>query len=128
MFIVSQPDLVIEQCKAGVVGSFPALNARPADLLDTWLERMTRELAEFSAANPELPVAPYAVNQIVHASNDRLEHDVAACVRHKAPIMITSLRAPDAVVEAAHSYGGIVFHDVTNIKHARRATRRASTA
>lgn len=123
MFIVSQPDLVIEQCKAGIVGSFPALNARPPEALDTWLERITTELADYAAANPEKPVAPFAVNQIVHASNDRLERDVTACVKHKVPIMITSLRAPDAVVAAAHSYGGIVFHDVTNVRHAKRAIK-----
>ncbi len=123
MFIVSQPDLVIAQCKAGVVGSFPALNARPAERLDEWLTKIKTELAEYKAANPDKPVAPFAVNQIVHASNDRLRHDVEACVRHKVPIMITSLRAPDEVVVAAHSYGGLVFHDVTNVRHAKRAIK-----
>src|SRR5208283_2630864 len=121
MFIVSTPDLVIEQCKAGIVGSFPALNARPAEVLEQWLERITTELAAYKKANPEKKVAPFAVNQIVHSSNNRLQHDIDMCVKYKVPIQITSLRAPDAVVEAAHSYGGLVFHDVTNITHAKRA-------
>jgi nitronate monooxygenase len=121
MFIVSTPDLVIAQCKAGVVGSFPALNARPAEVLDEWLTRIEAELSAHQAAHPDAKVAPYAVNQIVHASNPRLQHDIEVCVQHRAPIMITSLRAPDAVVEAAHSYGGLVFHDVTNVEHAKRA-------
>lgn len=121
MFIVSGPELVIEQCKAGIVGSFPALNARPESALSEWLTRIETELAAYKAANPGAKVAPYAVNQIVHASNTRLEHDIAVCVEHRVPIMITSLRAPDQVVEAAHSYGGLVFHDVTNIAHAKRA-------
>ncbi len=121
MFIVSTPDLVIEQCKAGIVGSFPALNARPAEVLEQWLQLITTELAAYKAANPEKKVAPFAVNQIVHSSNNRLQHDIDMCVKHKVPIQITSLRAPDAVVEAAHSYGGLVFHDVTNIAHAKRA-------
>ena len=121
MFIVSNPDLVIAQCKAGVVGSFPALNARPEHVLEEWLERITTELDAARAAEPEAPIAPFAVNQIVHASNQRLAHDVELCARYRVPIQITSLRAPDAVVEAAHSYGGLVFHDVTNIKHAKRA-------
>jgi nitronate monooxygenase len=121
MFIVSGPELVIAQCRAGIVGAFPALNARPAEMLEVWLERITRELAETRAAHPERKVAPYAVNQIVHASNDRLRHDVEICTKFKVPITITSLRAPDEVVEAAHSYGGLVFHDVTNIAHAKRA-------
>jgi nitronate monooxygenase len=121
MFIVSGPELVIAQCRAGIVGAFPALNARPAEMLEEWLERITRELAETRAAHPEQKVAPYAVNQIVHASNDRLRHDVEICTKFKVPITITSLRAPDEVVEAAHSYGGLVFHDVTNIAHAKRA-------
>ena len=121
MFIVSTPELVLAQCKAGVVGSFPALNARPAEMLEQWLERITAELAEYKAANPDKKVAPFAVNQIVHASNDRLQHDIEMCTRYKVPITITSLRAPDEVVEAAHSYGGLVYHDVTNIAHAKRA-------
>ena len=121
MFIVSGPELVIAQCKAGIVGSFPALNARPQPLLDEWLERITTELDEFAAANPDLPVAPYAVNQIVHQSNDRLRQDVESCVKFKVPIVITSLRPPAEVVDAVHSYGGLVFHDVINVRHARKA-------
>ena len=121
LFIISNPDLVLAQCKAGIVGSFPALNARPPELLDQWLGRITSELAAHRAAHPQAAVAPFAVNQIVHSSNDRLQHDMDLCVKHRVPIIITSLRAPDAVVEAAHSYGGRVFHDVTTIKHAQRA-------
>jgi nitronate monooxygenase len=121
MFIVSGPELVLAQCKAGIVGSFPALNARPPELLDEWLTRIRRELADYQLAHPGAKVAPYAVNQIVHASNQRLQHDIDVCVKHRVPIMITSLRAPDDVVQAAHSYGGLVFHDVTTLKHAKRA-------
>jgi nitronate monooxygenase len=121
LFIVSTPRLVIAQCKAGIVGSFPALNARPASRLDDWLSEITEELASFQRANPHAKVAPYAVNQIVHSSNDRLEHDVAACVKHKAPIVITSLRPPAEVVAAVHGYGGLVFHDVINLRHAEKA-------
>ena len=121
MFIVSGPELVLAQCKAGIVGSFPALNARPEPVLDEWLTRIAHELTEYQALHPNAKVAPYAVNQIVHSSNTRLQHDLDLCVKHRVPIMITSLRAPDAVVEAAHSYGGLVFHDVTTIAHAKRA-------
>ncbi|NLO80357.1 MAG: nitronate monooxygenase [Xanthomonadaceae bacterium] len=121
LFIISNPDLVIAQCKAGIVGSFPALNARPAEQLEVWLERITTELAEYKAANPDKKVAPFAVNQIVHHTNDRLEHDLERCVKYKVPIMITSLRAPDEAVAAARSYGGLVFHDVINVRHAERA-------
>ena len=121
LFIISNPDLVLAQCKAGIVGSFPALNARPPELLDEWLAKITAERAAYQAANSQAIVAPFAVNQIVHASNDRLARDLEVCVRHRVPIYITSLRAPDAVVEAAHGYGALVFHDVTNIKHAQRA-------
>lgn len=121
LFIVSSPSLVIEQCKAGIVGAFPALNARPAAALEEWLIKIDAELQAFKHAHPDRRVAPFAVNQIVHSSNDRLEHDVKMCERYKVPIQITSLRAPDAVVESAHSYGGLVFHDVTNVKHAKRA-------
>jgi nitronate monooxygenase len=121
MFIVSGPELVLAQCKAGIVGSFPALNARPESMLETWLERISKELQVIKEQSPDAKVAPYAVNQIVHTSNTRLQHDLDLCVKHRVPIMITSLRAPDAVVEAAHSYGGLVFHDVTTIKHAKRA-------
>ena len=121
LFIVSSPDLVIAQCQAGIVGAFPALNARPADQLEVWISRIERELAAFAAANPGRKVAPFAVNQIAHHSNDRLAQDMEVCVRHQVPIIITSLRAPREVVMAAHSYGGIVLHDVTNIRHAEKA-------
>ena len=121
LFIVSTPDLVIAQCKAGIVGSFPALNARPKEELAVWLERITTELAAYRAAHPGEIVAPFAVNQIVHASNDRVMHDVEVCVRYKVPIIITSLRPPDEVVDAIHSYGGVVFHDVISMRHARKA-------
>jgi nitronate monooxygenase len=121
MFIVSTPPLIMAQCKAGIVGSFPALNARPAEQLDDWLSEMTEELASFAKANPNLKVAPYAVNQIVHASNNRLEQDMAMCVKHKVPIIITSLRPPSEVVQAVHAYGGVVFHDVINLRHAEKA-------
>ncbi len=121
MFIVSGPDLVIAQCLAGIVGSFPALNARPAERLDAWLGCITAALAAARAADPDRKVAPFAVNQIVHDSNDRLARDVEACARHRVPIVITSLRAPDAVVRPVHAYGGVVFHDVTNVRHAEKA-------
>jgi nitronate monooxygenase len=121
MFIVSTPKLVLAQCKAGIVGAFPALNARPAAELDNWLGEITSELAAYRRANPAAKVAPFAVNQIVHASNDRLEHDVAMCVKHRVPIVITSLRPPAEVVSAVHGYGGIVFHDVINLRHAEKA-------
>lgn len=121
MFIVSGPELVIEQCKAGIVGSFPALNARPQSLLDDWLSQITETLDAERAANPDKPIAPFAVNQICHASNDRLFADMETCVKHKVPIIITSLRPPKEVVDATHSYGGVVFHDVINLRHARKA-------
>ena len=121
MFIVSTPALVLAQCKAGIVGSFPALNARPAAQLDEWLAQLTEELAAHRRQNPETRVAPFAVNQIVHASNDRLEHDVRLCVKHRVPIVITSLRPPAEVVSAVHGYGGLVFHDVINLRHAEKA-------
>ena len=121
MFIVSTPELVIAQCKAGIVGSFPALNARPKEELAVWLEKITTELAAFKAANPSRKVAPFAVNQIVHTSNDRVMHDIEVCVRYKVPIIITSLRPPNEVVDAIHGYGGMVFHDVISIRHARKA-------
>lgn len=121
MFIVSTPDLVIAQCKAGVVGSFPALNARPKYVLEEWLKRITGELGDYATKHPDKPVAPFAVNQIVHHSNDRLMHDMEICVKHKVPMIITSLRAPSEVVQAAHSYGGIVMHDVINVRHAKKA-------
>ena len=124
LFIVSGPELVIAQCKAGIVGSFPALNARPAELLEEWIIRIKTELAEYQAANPDKKVAPFAVNQICHASNDRLEHDMEVCVRQEVPIIITSLRPPEMVVKGAHSYGGLVFHDVINVKHAKKAAEQ----
>ncbi len=124
LFIVSGPELVIAQCKAGIIGSFPALNARPADKLGEWLTRIENELGEYQALHPEKKVAPYAVNQICHASNDRLMQDMETCVKHKVPVIITSLRPPAEIVEAAHSYGGLVFHDVINVKHARKAAEQ----
>lgn len=121
LFIVSGPELVIAQCKAGIVGSFPALNARPAEELEKWIVRIKKELAEYQAANPNKKVAPFAVNQICHASNDRLQHDMEVCVRQQVPIIITSLRPPKIVIDAVHSYGGIVLHDVINIRHTKKA-------
>lgn len=121
MFIVSGPELVIAQCKAGIVGSFPALNARPAEELEKWIIRIKTELAEYQAANPDKKVAPFAVNQICHASNNRLQHDMEVCVKHEVPIIITSLQANKMVYDATHSYGGIVLHDVTNIRHSKKA-------
>ncbi len=121
MFIVSSPALVIEQCKAGIVGSFPALNARPKEALDDWIRQIKEQLGEFGEAHPAQPVAPFAVNQIVHHSNERLLHDMEVCVRHEVPIIITSLRPPADVVDAVHSYGGLVFHDVISLRHARKA-------
>ena len=122
LFIASGPKLVAAQCKAGIVGSFPALNARPAELLDTWLTELKQELAAYQAAHPEAIVGPIAVNQIVHQSNDRLAHDVAVCVKHQIPIIISSLRAPPKeMLDAIHSYGGIVLHDVISIRHAQKA-------
>ena len=121
LFIVSNPDLVIAQCKAGIVGAFPALNARPAEELDRWLERIVTELAEWDRLHPERPSAPFAVNQIVHRTNDRLQHDVEACVRWKVPIVITSLGARTDVNDAIHSYGGMVLHDVIDQTFARKA-------
>ena len=121
LFIVSNPDLVIAQCTSGVIGSFPALNARPADTLDEWIDRIETGLAKHRVARPQDKVAPYAVNQIVHKSNDRLDHDLDVCVRRKVPMIITSLRAPDDVVKRVHEYGGVVFHDVISVRHAKKA-------
>ncbi len=122
MFIASGPALVAAQCKAGIVGAFPALNARPAELLDTWLTDLEAELEAYRAANPGAKVGPIAVNQIVHQSNDRLEHDVEVCVKHRVPIIISSLRAPPKeMLDAIHGYGGIVLHDVISIRHAKKA-------
>ncbi len=121
MFIVGNPDLVIGQCTSGVIGSFPALNARPAELLDEWLVRIKTGLEAHRRQHPEAKIAPFAVNQIIHQSNDRLERDLEACVRHQVPIIITSLRAPDDLVKRVHAYGGVVFHDVINVRHAEKA-------
>ncbi len=121
MFILSQPELVVAQCTAGIVGSFPALNARPPELLDTWLTRIRDELTAWDAAHPDRPAAPFAVNQIVHKSNDRLAHDLDLCVKHQVPIVITSLGAREDVNQAVHSYGGVVLHDVINVVHAKKA-------
>ena len=124
MFIVSNPALVIEQCKAGIIGSFPALNARPQEALDSWLSEIKDTLAEYSDANPDEPVAPFAVNQIAHQSNTRLMADMKTCVKHAVPIVITSLYPPSEIVQAVHSYGGLVFHDVINLRHARKAIKQ----
>ncbi|MBL4871596.1 MAG: nitronate monooxygenase [Robiginitomaculum sp.] len=121
MFIVSGPELVIAQCKAGIVGSFPALNARPAEELEKWIVRIKTELETYRKENPNKKVAPFAVNQICHVSNDRLQHDMEVCVRQQVPIIITSLRPPKIVIDAVHSYGGIVLHDVINIRHTKKA-------
>lgn len=121
MFIVSSPTLVIEQCKSGVIGSMPALNARPSELLDDWLAQISETLDDVRAKEPGRKVAPYAINQIIHASNDRLDNDMQTCAKHKVPMIITSLRAPDDVVKHVHEWGGLVFHDVTTIRHAEKA-------
>jgi nitronate monooxygenase len=121
MFIVSGPELVIAQCQAGIIGSFPALNARPQESLSDWIQQIENSLAVFADENPDDIVAPFAVNQIVHASNTRLHADVETCVKHEVPIVITSLRPPAEVVAAVHSYGGLVFHDVISMRHARKA-------
>lgn len=126
LFIISHPELVLAQCKAGVVGSFPALNARPEAQLDEWLAQMTEELADYNAKNPDKPAAPFAVNQIVHRSNARLEHDLMMCVKYKVPIVISSLGAVPEVNEAIHSYGGIVLHDIINNRHANSAIRKGA--
>jgi len=124
LFIISGPELVIAQCKAGIVGSFPALNARPQALLDEWLIRIKDELDEYQARHPQAKVAPFAVNQICHASNVRLTQDIETCVKHQVPIIITSLRPPAELVQATHEYGGVVFHDVVNERHARKAAEQ----
>lgn len=121
MFIVSSPTLVIEQCKSGVIGSMPALNARPSELLDDWLAQINETLDDVRSKEPTRKVAPYAINQIIHASNDRLDNDMQTCAKHKVPMIITSLRAPDDVVKHVHEWGGLVFHDVTTIRHAEKA-------
>ena len=121
MFIVSAPDLVVAQCTAGIVGAFPALNARPQSALDDWIREIKDRLNDYAAAHPDDPVAPFAVNQIAHASNNRLLDDMQTCVRHEVPIIITSLRPPSEIVAAVHDYGGLVFHDVIHLRHARKA-------
>ena len=126
LFIISNPDLVIAQCKAGIVGSFPALNARPVSLLDEWLQRITEELAAWDRDHPETPAAPFAVNHIVHRSNDRLEQDVELTTKWKVPVIITSLGAQTPVNDAVHSYGGVVLHDVINDKFARKAIEKGA--
>ena len=126
LFIISNPKLVIAQCIAGVVGSMPALNARPASQLDEWLAEITETLAAHNKAHPDRPAAPFAINQIVHKSNDRLEHDMAMCVKYKVPIIITSLGAREEINQAAHSYGGVVLHDIINNKFAHKAIEKGA--
>ncbi|MET3528655.1 NAD(P)H-dependent flavin oxidoreductase [Phenylobacterium koreense] len=126
LFIISGPELVIAQCKAGIVGSFPALNARPASQLDEWLAQITEELADWDRKNPDRPSAPFAMNQIVHKTNDRLEHDVEMAVKYKVPVTITSLGAREDVNQAIHSYGGVVLHDVINDRFARKAVEKGA--
>jgi nitronate monooxygenase len=126
LFIISHPELTLAQCKAGVVGAFPALNARPESQLDEWLAMITEDLAAHNAANPDRPAAPFAVNQIVHTSNKRLEHDLMMCVKYKVPIVISSLGAVPEVNAAVHSYGGIVLHDIINNRHANSAIRKGA--
>ena len=126
LFIISNPKLVIEQCKVGVVGSMPALNARPAELLDEWLAEITETLAAYNKANPDKPAAPFAINQIVHKSNDRLDHDMQVCAKYKVPIIITSLGAREDVNQAVHAWGGIVLHDIINNKFAKKAIEKGA--
>lgn len=126
LFIISNPKLVIEQCKAGVVGSMPALNARPAELLDEWLAEITETLAAYNKENPDKPAAPFAINQIVHKSNDRLEHDMQVCAKYKVPIIITSLGAREDVNQAVHAWGGVVLHDIINNKFAHKAIEKGA--
>ncbi len=126
LFIISNPKLVIEQCKAGIVGSMPALNARPASQLDEWLHEITETLAAWNRTHPDQPAAPFAINQIVHKSNDRLEHDLEMVVKHKVPVIITSLGARTDVNDAIHGYGGIVLHDVINNMFARKAVEKGA--
>ncbi|MBA3773162.1 MAG: nitronate monooxygenase [Ramlibacter sp.] len=126
LFIISNPKLVIEQCKAGIIGSMPALNARPASQLDEWLHEITETLAAYNTAHPDNPAAPFAVNQIVHKSNDRLEHDMEMAVKYKVPVIITSLGARTDVNEAIHTYGGVVLHDIINNTFARKAVEKGA--
>ena len=126
LFIISNPKLVIEQCKAGIVGSMPALNARPAEQFDEWLAEITETLAAHDRANPDKPAAPFAINQIVHKTNDRLEHDMAICAKYKVPIVITSLGARTDINEAVHGWGGIVLHDIINNAFAKKAVEKGA--
>ena len=126
LFIISNPKLVIEQCKAGIIGSMPALNARPASQLDEWLAEITETLAAYNKANPDKPAAPFAINQIVHKSNDRLEHDMEMVVKYKVPVIITSLGARTDVNDAIHSYGGVVLHDIINNFFAKKAIEKGA--
>ena len=126
LFIISNPKLVIEQCKAGVIGSMPALNARPASQLDEWLAEITETLAAYDRAHPDNPAAPFAINQIVHKSNDRLDHDMEMCVKYKVPMIITSLGAREEINQAAHSYGAVVMHDIINDKFAHKAIEKGA--
>lgn len=126
LFIISNPKLVIEQCKAGVVGSMPALNARPAEQLEEWLAEITETLAAYNQAHPDKPAAPFAINQIVHKSNDRLEHDMQVCAKYKVPIVITSLGAREDVNQAVHGWGGVVLHDIINNKFAKKAIEKGA--
>ena len=126
LFIISNPQLVIEQCKAGVVGSMPSLNARPAEQLDEWLAEITESLAAHNRAHPERPAAPFAINQIVHKSNDRLEHDLRVCAKYRVPIIITSLGARTDLNEAVHAWGGVVLHDIINNTFARKAIEKGA--
>jgi len=126
LFIISNPKLVIAQCIAGVVGAMPALNARPQEQLEEWLIEITQTLAAYNQAHPDKPAAPFAINQIVHKSNDRLAHDMALCVKYQVPIIITSLGAREDINAAAHSYGGVVLHDVINNKHAHKAIEKGA--
>src|SRR3954464_12486101 len=126
LFIISNPKLVIEQCKAGIVGSMPSLNARPAEQLDEWLAEITETLAAWDRAHPESPAAPFAINQIVHKSNDRLQHDMEVCAKYKVPIVITSLGARTDVNEAVHAWGGIVLHDIINNFFAKKAIEKGA--
>ena len=126
LFIISNPDLVIAQCKAGVIGSFPSLNARPLSQLDEWLDQITSELDSYNKANPDRPAAPFAVNQIVHKTNNRLEEDLELCVKYKVPLVITSLGARQEVNDAVHSYGGLVMHDIINVVFAHKALEKGA--
>src|SRR5690349_1859075 len=126
LFIISGPELVLAQCKAGIIGAFPSLNARPISMLDEWLAQITEELAAYDRAHPEAPSAPFAVNQIVHKTNERMEQDLALCVKYKAPVVITSLGAREDVNAAVHSYGGVVMHDIINDRFARKAIEKGA--